>query len=188
MNYGYKILLSASLLANFGDSLLGPFYAVFVEKIGGSILDIGFTVTIFGICTGILMIIIGKISDKYNKELITILGRGFFALGSLLYLIISSPWQLFILQIIFAVGTACLSAPLVALFAKHIQKQKEGEQWGLEGGGSFIAFGIASFVGTLIVNQWGFKILFIAMFIIQISATLLQSKLYFAARKNQSIA
>jgi len=184
MNKGYKILLTASLMANFGDNLIGPFYAVFVEKIGGSFLDIGFTVTVFSMCTGILMILVGKISDRLNKELVTIFGYGLYALGSFLYLIISSPWQLFILQVVFAFGTACLAAPLTALFAKYIQKSKEGEQWALEGGGSFLAVGVASFVGTLIVNQWGFKILFFTMFVVQVGATLVQTKLYFATRKN----
>jgi MFS family permease len=183
MNNSYKFLLAASLLANFGDNLIGPFYAVFVEKIGGSILDMGFTVAVFGICTGALIIGIGKISDKINKELMTIFGYGFYALGSLLYLIISRPWQLFALQIIFAIGTACLSAPLTALFAKYIQKGKEGAQWGLEGGGSHIAVGISSFIGTIIINQWGFKILFFIMFLIQISAAIIQTKLYFYNKK-----
>ncbi|PKL72733.1 hypothetical protein CVV26_00535 [Candidatus Kuenenbacteria bacterium HGW-Kuenenbacteria-1] len=184
MKKGYKILLTASLMANFGDNLIGPFYAVFVEKIGGSILDIGFTVTVFSACTGVLMMVVGKMSDKLNKELITIFGYGMYALGSLLYLTISSPWQLFFLQVIFAIGTACLSAPLTALFAKYIQKGKEGSQWGFESGGAFLAVSVASFIGTLIVNQWGFKILFFSMFIIQISTTIVQMQLYFATRKN----
>ena len=181
MKKTYKILLTASLLANFADNLIGPFYAVFVERIGGSILDIGFTVTVFGICTGILMIIIGKLSDKLNKELITVFGYGFYALGSLLYLFISSPLQLFGLQIVFALGTACLAAPLTALFARYIQKGKEGTQWGLEGGSAYIA------VGTLIISQFGFKSLFIIMFVIQILATLIQARLYFVSRKNKKI-
>ena len=184
MNNGYKILLTATLLANFGDNLIGPFYAVFVEKIGGSILDMGYSVTVFSICTGILMIIVGKMSDKINKELITIAGYALYALGSILYLLISSPWQLFVLQVVFAFGTACLSAPLTALFAKYITKGKEGLQWGLEGGGSYIVVGIAVFIGTFIVHQWGFKILFLTMFAVQIMAVLVQTKLYFATRKN----
>lgn len=182
MEKGYKILLTASLLANFGDNLIGPFYAVFVERIGGSILDIGFTVTVFSICTGLLMIIAGKISDKLNKELITIFGYGLYALGSLLYLTISSPWQLFMLQIVFAFGTACLAAPLTALFARYIQKGKEGAQWGFESGGGYLAVGAASFIGALIVNQWGFKILFITMFAVQASAVLIQTRLYLETR------
>ncbi len=183
MKKSYKILLTASLLANFADNLIGPFYAVFVERIGGSILDIGFTVTVFAISTGILMMIIGKISDRLDKKIITIFGYGFYALGSLLYLFISTPWQLFGLQIIFAIGTACLAAPLTALFAKFIQKGKEGIQWGLEGGGAYIAVGIASFIGAIIINQFGFKALFITMFTIQILATLIQTRLYFITKK-----
>ncbi len=184
MNNGYKILLTATLLANFGDNLIGPFYAVFVEKIGGSILYMGYSVTVFSICTGILMIIVGKLSDKINKELITIAGYAFYAIGSILYLLISNPWQLFVLQVVFAFGTACLSAPLTALFAKYITKGKEGLQWGLEGGGSYIVVGIAVFIGTFIVHQWGFKILFLTMFAIQIMAVIVQTKLYFATKKN----
>lgn len=182
MNKGYKLLLSASILANFGDNLIGPFYAVFVQKIGGSILDIGFTVTVFAICTGVLMILVGKISDRLNKELVAVVGYGCFALGSLGYLIISQPWQLFILQILFAIGTACLSAPITALFAKYIQKDKEGEQWGFESGGSYIAVGVASFCGSLIVNAWGFTALFLAMFVIQACATMVQARLLFVPR------
>ncbi len=183
MQKGYKILLAASVLANFGDNLIGPFYAVFVQEIGGSILDIGFTVTVFAICTGILMILAGKISDKINKELIAVFGYLLYALGSLLYLVISSPWQLFGLQIVFAIGTACLAGPLNALFAKYIQKDKVGEQWGIEGGSSYIAVGLASFFGALIVNQWGFQVLFLIMFGIQISATFVQLQLYLGNRK-----
>lgn len=183
MNKTYKILLIVSLLASFGDNLIGPFYAVYVENIGGTVLDIGFTATVFGISTGIMMIVIGKLSDQLNKELITVVGYASYALGSFLYLIISSPWQLFGLQVVFAFGTACLAAPLTALFAEYIQKGKEGEQWGFEGGGPFLAAGIATFIGTLIVNQWGFKVLFLSMFLIQIIATITQSKLYLASRK-----
>ena len=100
MNHIYKTLLAASLLTNFGANLIGPFYAVFVAEIGGSILDMGYSVTVFSIATGILMIVVGKISDKINKELITTIGYTFYAFGSLFYLLISSPWQLFVLQII----------------------------------------------------------------------------------------
>jgi len=183
MKKAYKILLAASFLVNFGDNLIGPFYAVYVENIGGSILDIGYTATVFCFSTGILMIIIGKLSDKLNKEIITIFGYGLYALGSLAYLFITAPWQLFGLQVVFGLGSACLSAPLVALFARHIQKGKEGEQWGLEGGGTFILVGISAFVGTLIVNNFGFRLLFIIMFSIQVTATIVQSTLYFNKKK-----
>ncbi|MFO7807204.1 MAG: hypothetical protein R6V40_02150 [Candidatus Moraniibacteriota bacterium] len=45
-------MLASSLLVNFGSNLIGPFYAVFVKNIGGTILDMGLTVTVFSILPG----------------------------------------------------------------------------------------------------------------------------------------
>lgn len=179
MKKEYKILLPASLIANFGDNLIGPFYAVFVAKIGGSILDIGYTITIYSVGAGILMILIGKISDKLNKELITVLGYSLFAIGSLGYLVISNPWQLFILQLVFALATACLAAPLNALYAQFIEKKNAGLQWGLDNGGTYIVVGLAILVGTFIINEFGFEVLFVTMFLIQSIAAIIQARLYF---------
>ena len=183
MKREYKILLATSLLANFGDNLIGPFYAIYIKEAGIGLFDLGYASTLFCIATGVLMIIVGKYSDRHNKYLITIFGFFMYVVASLWYLIISSPWHLYVLQIIQAVGTACLSAPLTVLFSRFIQKGKEGTQWGLEGGGSFIIVGAAVFIGTLVVNFLGFKILFLAMFAVQITATLIQTRLYFATKR-----
>jgi len=177
MRTGYKILLITSLLTNFADNLIGSFYAVFVQKIGGSILDIGYTITVYSIATGLLIILVGKISDKWNKKIITVWGLLFFAAGNFGYLFITHPYQLFVLQIVFAIGSACLAAPLSALFAKFIQKENEGLQWALDSGGSKIVVGIAVLIGTLIVSNFGFKVLFIIMGTIQLIAAGIQMKL-----------
>ncbi len=177
MRREYKILLAATLLLNFGDSLIGPFYAVFVQKIGGGILLIGSTTAFFGILAGSLNIAVGKLSDKLNKIAVTVVGYALFAAGSLGYLIISSPWQLFALESVFALGSACLGAPLSALFADFIHKEKGGLQWGLESGGTRIVIGVSVLLGTFIVNYLGFRTLFLIMFAIQITATLIQIKL-----------
>lgn len=182
MKKEYKMLLTASLLANFGDNLIGPFYAIYIKEIGIGLFDLGYASTLFCVATGILMIIIGRYSDKHNKYLISILGFLLFSLSSLWYLFITSPIHLYILKIIEAFGMACLAAPLTALFAKFIQKGKEGTQWGLEGGGGYIVVGLAVFIGTLIVNFLSFKILFLTMFSVQILAVLVQTKLYFVTR------
>ncbi len=186
MRREYKILLLAGLIANLGGNLIGPFYAVFVEQIGGSILDIGYTTAVFSLAAGVLMIVIGKISDSLNKELITVIGYLLYALGSLGYLVIQNPWQLFLLQILFALAVACLSAPLNALYAQYIQKDNAGLQWGLDNGGTMIVVGFAVFIGTFIVNQWGFTTLFLLMFSIQVVAAFVQAKLFFESRAASS--
>ncbi|MDQ5954831.1 MAG: hypothetical protein QG583_759 [Patescibacteria group bacterium] len=177
MNKGYKILLIASLISGFADNLVGSFYAVFVRGIGGDVLDIGYSVTLYSILTGVLIIWIGKLSDRINSAKITTLGFVLFAIGSFGYIFISAPYQLFILQVIFAIGTACLSAPLSALFAKYINKENAGLQWALDSGGQKIITGVSVFVGTFIISSFGFKILFLVMGTLQLLSALIQMTL-----------
>jgi MFS family permease len=177
MNIKYKILLIAGFLCNFGENLLGPFYAVFVQKIGGSLLTIGYSHTIYLISSGFLIILVGKLSDKWNKEWITVLGYSLLAISALGYIFISHPWQLFVLQIIAAIGTACLASPLTSLMSHNINKENEGFQWALSGGGEKIIIGLAVLIGTYLVKYFGFTILFIIIFIIDTIATLLQFQL-----------
>jgi MFS family permease len=177
MNKGYKILLTASLLSGFADSLIGSFYAIFVQKIGGSILEIGYSMTIFSISAGILIILVGKISDKISKKYITVCGYLLFALGNFGFLFIKHPYQLFILQIVFALGVACLSGPMSSLFSQYIQKKNDGFQWSLGSGSSRIVTGLSVLTGTFILKYTGFKTLFLIMGILGLVATSIQMSL-----------
>ena len=96
-----KILLYVSLIASFAIGLLGPIYAIFVEEIGGSILDAGIAYAIFSIFTGILIISFG--STKFfarNTKKIVVIGYFILALGNLGYLLVKSPIHLFIVQVV----------------------------------------------------------------------------------------
>lgn len=163
MSTGYKILLATTFIANFADNLIGPFYSIFVQKIGGGILEMGYSATLYSIAVGIFIILVGRISDRLNKKWVTVFGLFLAAIGNFGYILIAHPYQLFLLQIIFAISGACLTAPFSALFTKFIQKEKEGFQWALEGGGTRIIVGLAVLTGTFIVHYSGFNTLFVLM-------------------------
>lgn len=173
----YHYLLAASLIATFADSLFGPLYAVYVQGIGGDILDVGNTVALYSIATGILMLIAGKLADRWSKELLTTIGFAVSAVGTLCYLFIQTPMQLYMLQIVFAVSTALLSAPLSALFAQYIQKEKAGLLWALEGGGGKIVSGVGLLLGTFLTHTFGFATVFVIIFVLQLCATLVQARM-----------
>jgi len=183
MKREYKILLIAGFVCNFAENLMGPFYAIFVQKIGGGILTIGYSTTIYMLATGLLIIAIGKLSDSWSKEWITTCGYAIFALSATGYIFISHPWQLFVIQIISAFGTACLSSPLTSLMSHNINKEHEGFQWALEGGGDKIVTGLAVLAGTFLVKYLGFNILFLIIFIFDLTAVLIQLQLIINNRK-----
>ena len=186
MKKEYKILLIAELIVNFGAGLIGPFYAVFVKGIGGTILDMGLTISLFSFTTGLLIILVGRISDKLDKSLVAVLGYYIYAFGTLGYLLVAKPWQLFLLQIVFAIGVACLAGPLTALFSQYIQKKKAGAQWGLAEGGGHMVVAVAVFLGTFVVKWWGFEALFVIMFFVQIMGAVVQNYFYLFTRKKKS--
>lgn len=179
----YFYLLAASLVANFADSLFGPLYAIYVEGIGGDMLDVGNTMALYSIVTGVLIIIAGKLADEWNKELMTVIGFALSALGTCGYLVIETPMHLYILQFVFALSTALLSAPLSALFAQHINKKKAGLLWALDDGGGKILCGGGLLLGTFITYHFGFATIFVIILIFQIIATLLQTRVYMLSRK-----
>src|SRR3989344_7992692 len=111
LNTKEKILLYSNNLWVFGEGMLGPFLAVFTEKVGGNILNISWTWAIYLITTGVLIFIIGKFSDaRKRKEKLMIYGFALNAVFTYGYLFVSSIYHLFIVQISLGLA-ASLSSP-----------------------------------------------------------------------------
>ena len=52
-----------SFLYGAGAGLLAPIYALYVENIGGNIVDAGIAWAIFSISMGVLLIVFGKLEN-----------------------------------------------------------------------------------------------------------------------------
>lgn len=173
-----KILLLSDYFMVFGPGLLGPLFAIFAERIGGDILDISWVWATYLIVTGVMIILVGKISDKkFTKEKFVVVG---FALSSLLtfgYLLVSKPLHLFIVQIGLGVATALSFPTWDALYAKYEDQKHAGYSWALVDGGEQILPGIAIIIGGLVVNYLGFKMLFVIMGLVQLIGAISQARI-----------
>lgn len=173
-----KILLVSDYFMVFGPGLLGPLFAIFVERIGGDILDISYVWAVYLIVTGVIIVLIGKISDeKIAKEKFVIVG---FALSSLFtfgYLLVSKPLHLFIVQIGLGIATALSFPTWDALYAKYEDQKRAGYSWALVDGGEQILPGIAVIIGGLVVNYFGFKTLFVIMGLVQAIGAISQARI-----------
>jgi len=171
-----KILLYSNNLWVFGEGMLGPLFAVFAERLGGSILDISWAWSIYLIVTGILVIVIGKISDvKISKEKLMITGFFLNAIFTFGYIFVSSPLQLFLVEAGLGVAAALASATWTALYAKSLDIKRPGYMWGLASGQAQLTMGIAIIIGGFVVNHFSFTVLFLTMGIIQTLAAIYQS-------------
>lgn len=176
-----KILLWGANLWFFGEGMLGPLYAVFSEKVGGDILDITWAWATYLIITGIFIIIVGRLTNgKPYKAKVMIAGYALNAIFTFCYLFVSNPLELFLVQCGLGIAEAIGTPTWDALYAKNLNEGHDSLAWGLAGGQSQIVTGIAFFAGGLIVNFLSFEALFVTMGVIQVFATIMQSRILFS--------
>ena len=77
------------------------------------------------------------------------------------FMMSSYPWQIYIIQIIRAIGVAMTMPAWLAIFTRHIDKGKEAFEWSLETTSISAGAGIAGGLGGIIAALIGFNFLFI---------------------------
>lgn len=130
------LILSDTILTG-AAGLLGPIFALFVGDfiVGGDSTVAGLAAAIYLFTKSVFQVPIAHFIDKVRGEkddfwlmfIFTIL----IGATPLLYLIISTPLQLYIVQFILGLFTAFTFPTYMAIFTRHIDKKKEGTEWGV---------------------------------------------------------
>jgi hypothetical protein len=162
MNKISKYLLLASFIGTFAEQMITPIYAMFVGKIGGSILDAGIGYAIFSILTGLIIVITGKIKwFGQNLELLVFLGFTVASVGDFCYFFVHDTFGLFLVQATNGLSVGLLNPAWEALYTKDVEDGKEHESWSLWGGMVNISTGIAALVGAVVTTLFSFKAMFV---------------------------
>ena len=166
MNRILNILLYSSFFLIFSIGLLGPIYAIFVEDIGGDVLTAGSTYAVYSIVMGIVIFLLSKWEDHVkHQEKLLVASRVLTVVGTAGYLFVSSPTDLFLVQVIIGISYA-IGAPVYdTMYSKHLERGKGVSQWGVWESMDAIVTGISAFLGSLIVALFGFHILMIVMLV-----------------------
>ncbi len=168
-----RALLIADIIWFFGEGLFGPLFAVFAGRIGGDILEISWAWAAYLIVCGVLIMFIGKFSDKLNKRKLMFAGYVLNAILTFGYLLVDSPMKLLFMQAGLGIAAAMATPTWDALYAQYEDKRKAGLTWGLADGASQLFTGIAVVLGGIIVTFFSFDALFILMGIVQVISVIL---------------
>lgn len=169
-----NILLHSNNIWNFGDGLFGPLFAVFAQKIGGNILDVTWAWAVYLMASGVFTILMGKISDRYSKEKLMILGYALTAIMSYSYIFASESWHLVLIQIGLGLALAISNPTWYALYSKHVQESgNDGFMWGLSDGMSRLFIAAAILLGGYLVENFSFTVLFLLMGTVQLVSTVM---------------
>lgn len=159
-----RILLATNALVLVSGATLGPIYALFVDEIGGDLMDASIAGAIFAFVAGVVTFVSGKYADHVEEnELIIVLGYIIMGSGYLLYAWVNSIIVLFVVQAIIGLGEAIYSPAFDAVYSKHLDDGRSGSQWGAWESMHYFAAAVGAVIGGAVVTWCGFSCLFFIM-------------------------
>ena len=170
LNKKLKVLIIVNTSLNFAVGMFAPFYAVFVQKIGGGAVLAGVSWALFSIISGALILFLSSWELRIKRRHV-LLAFGYLirAMVFLSYAFMDNIPQLLITQVLWGVASALGTPAFDALYNSSVSKDSAIVEWGDWEGISAIATGIAALVGGLLIQTVGFKVLFIFMSLITAS-------------------
>src|SRR3972149_2074808 len=119
------------------SGLLGPIFALFIEEFiqGGNEAVAGLAASIYLFTRSVFQIPIAHLIDKIRGEkddfwfmfVFSIL----MAVTPLSYLFINTPLELYIVEFFLGLFSAFTYPTFIATFTRHIDREKEGTEWGV---------------------------------------------------------
>lgn len=179
MNPIIRLLIISDTIFVGAVGLLGPVFALFIEDFikGGNAAVAGLAAGIYLFTKSIFQIPIAHYIDKTRGErddfwlmfIFTVL----IAFIPLLYLIITTPPQLYIVQFVLGLFTAFTFPTYMAIFTRHIDKEKEGTEWGIYFTLTDLTSAAFAAVGGYIATVQGFPTLIITVVIVSFIGAML---------------
>lgn len=164
INKSLRILIASNTTLIFVLGLFGPFYAVFIQRIGGTIAMAGLSWAVFGIVTGTLTLFFSRYGLKVKEqELLISLGYALRSVTFLSYAFMDNLPQLILTQVVWGLSVAIGTPAFDSVFSSHTDKQDGIAQWAAWEGLSSIASGLAALVGGIMIQNFGFRPVFITM-------------------------
>lgn len=168
VNLVIRFLSIADVLVISGFGLIMPIFAIFVVGLpGGSIEVAGIASAVYLFTKSIIQIPIAYLVDKIKGEKddfwLMLIGYIGISIIPLFYIFLNSPTQLYVVQFFYGFFAAMSFPSWMALFTRHIDRDKEGLEWGVYMTLTDLGSAVSASVGGLLVYRFGFTPLFIVI-------------------------
>jgi MFS family permease len=172
------LIISDTILVG-AAGLLGPIFALFIEGFikGGNAAVAGVAAGIYLFTKSVLQVPIAYVIDKIRGEKddfwLMLVFTLLMAFVPLLYLVISTPLQLYGVQFLLGFFTAFTFPTYMAIFTRHVDKTKEGTEWGVYFTLTDLTSAALATVGGYVATTQGFPALIITVVSISFLGALL---------------
>src|SRR3989344_4637282 len=173
-----RILVISDLFVLAGIGLFSPILAIFItQRIeGGDAQVAGFASAIYFLMW-VFQIPVGKYLDRNHGDRddfwFLVSGAFITSLVPFLYLFVSLPWHVYLLQALMGLGRAIDLPPWYALFTRRIDKSREGFDWSIENVSAGLGLAATGALGGTIAKWYGFEAVFIFAGVLSIVGSLI---------------
>ncbi|MBU4314894.1 MFS transporter [Patescibacteria group bacterium] len=179
INTVVRMLIISDILIVGASGLMSPIFAIYIENfiVGGGVAVAGIAASIYLITKSIFQIPIASILDRIRGEKddfwILFLGSLFGALIPLAYIFISTPIELYFVQFCVGLTGAALFPAYMAIFTRHIDRHREGTEWGLYFTLVDMSSAVMASIGGILAATVGFEWLIILLSCVGVIGSLL---------------
>ncbi len=189
-NHVVQTLIFSEVLLLGAFGLLAPTFAIFIgESISGDpIKTASIATTVYLLTRSLGQIPIGMMIDRAKGErddlLAMVLGTLFAGFVPLLYMVISTPMQLYMTQFLYGLASALVFPAWMATFTRHIDVRHEGAEWGAYRSFVDLSMALAALVGGYIAVRYNFQLVFLIVSVVTFFAAFHLLSLRSLARKH----
>lgn len=169
MNLVIRCLILSDVIWIGALGLLGPIFALFIVDFieGGNAAVAGAAASIFLVTKSVLQIpaaaIIDRVCGEDDDFQFIFFGSLAGAIIPILYLFIHTPLQLYAVQFLYGVALAFTFPSYMAIFTRHIDKTREGTEWGIYFTLVDFSSAIAASLGGIFATTIGYKSLIVVV-------------------------
>jgi len=161
VNMPLFILMVNMFIALLGVGLGIPVLPKFILEFGASGKDQGYLVAATGLTQFLFSPLGGKLSDKYGRKIITIIGLGIIMLSQLMFSFATDLWLLYVSRLIGGIGIGILVPANMAYVADVTTIENRGKGMGLLGAAISLGFVIGPGIGGFLA-EFGLRVPFFA--------------------------
>ncbi len=145
-------------------AMLGPLYAIYVEKFVDGVGAISMSWAVFLITTSVFTYLVSAKGDNVEEREYLLLAGYIVRIISWISLIfVHDLWTLIMVQILLGIGESLGTPSFNALVAEHLDKNKFVKQYSAWSLISNLTAACGILIGGFIVGSYGFQALFLLM-------------------------
>jgi MFS family permease len=185
-----KYLVLSDLFLLLGWGLIDPIFSVFVIEhiVGATLITVGIAAAVYWILRSALEIPIANYLDRTPGEkddFMALVGGLFLAgLSAFAFSVIDKVWELYLVQILHAIGFALYLPSWSSIFSRHLDHDRVSFDWSLDSTAAGLAAGVSGLFAGIVAAEWGFAAVFIvggvlslvAAFVLMIAPSLVLPK------------